>query len=94
MTFNGMILVSSMALLSFSVLNLVNVAFHCRFGGPWWTRGPGAYLRSFGGYLGQALVFVWDGALGGDSASVSRGFLARAGGLLILAGRLSAILKS
>ena len=35
MTFNGMILVSSMALLSFSVLNLVNVAFHCRFGGPW-----------------------------------------------------------
>ena len=94
MTFNGMILVSSMALLSFSVLNLVNVAFHCRFGGPWWAGGPGVYLRSFAGYLGQALVFVWDGALEGGSASVSRDFLAGAGGLFVLAGRLSAILKS
>ena len=45
MTFDGMILVSSMALLSFSVLNLVNVAFHCRFSGPWWAGGPGRFGR-------------------------------------------------
>ena len=36
----------------------------------------GMSLQPWGGYLGRALVFVWDSALGGGPVSISQKFLA------------------